>query len=115
MIDDLVQYCLTKHNCSCEDMEDFIEDGFDKDFNTSCDDGSITEVSNLLFRFLNILREGNMTQFLMEYGSLPVTSNQWLNRSQVQSNFCVRSSNNEINQVTDEDTGWITVHSTRRH
>ena len=115
MIDDLVQYCLTKHNCSSEDVEDFIEDGMDRDFNTSCDDGSIAEVSNLLFRFLSLLREGNVAQFLMEYDSLPVTSNQWLQQSPVQSNFCVRTSSNETDQVTEEDGGWITVQSTRRH
>lgn len=53
-----MQYCVSEPNLEIEDIQDEIEDMLDQDFNTVCEDGSPKEISQLLYMFLKLLKEG---------------------------------------------------------
>ncbi|XP_022903641.1 pre-rRNA-processing protein TSR2 homolog [Onthophagus taurus] len=114
-IEDLTKYCID-YQVEITDIEDQLEDLMDLQFNTTCEDGSIKEISNLLYRFLQLLQENNMEQVEIEYNKLPKNDKLWLTQPVAQSERRTHQENVEEMTVdeTPVDSEWTEVKSRRK-
>lgn len=62
---------MTNAKVDEEDMIDLMEDIMDQEFTTICDDNSIKEISSLLIKYLNMLKNTQMEQIRLELSQLP--------------------------------------------
>lgn len=97
----MVQYCLYEPNIDVSSIEEVLEDILDEEFETICEDSSpkgkisylmfysiikyiILEVATILFKFVQLIKEGNMEECEIEYKKLPTINSDWLNQSKTQ-------------------------------
>lgn len=116
-VDYIVQYLTNESDIEVEDIEDVLEDIMDQEFNTLCEDNSIKEISHLLFKFLQLMKVGDMGQLEFEYNNLPHNDNNWLTTNQenkiVETVVPTTSENSDANMVV-EDPEWTQVKSRRK-
>lgn len=62
---------MTNAKVDEEDLIDLMEDIMDQEFTTICDDNSIKEISSLLIKYLNMLKNTQMEQIRLELSQLP--------------------------------------------
>lgn len=116
-VDYITQFCLSEPNLQVSDIREALEDIMDEEFDTICEDNSPLEIANLLYRFLLLLKEGNLTQCEQEYQNLPTCKSLF---PVSQSSPQPASSNSEAlpseSQVTpmEEDSEWTEIKSHRR-
>ncbi|KAJ8957538.1 hypothetical protein NQ318_020577 [Aromia moschata] len=104
----MVQYCLYEPNIDPENIQEALEDILDEEFETVCEDGSPKEIASILYKFIQLLKDGNMEQCELEYQKLPV-----LNFGMIVEDSS--SSEEENNSETHmEDDGWVEVKSKRK-
>lgn len=60
----MVQYCLYEQNIEVEGIQDALEDIMDEEFETVCEDESPKQIAQLLYNFLNLMRQGIFPQKL---------------------------------------------------
>lgn len=58
----MVQYCLYEQNIEVEGIQDALEDIMDEEFETVCEDESPKQIAQLLYNFLNLMRQGIIPQ-----------------------------------------------------
>ncbi|KAJ8925046.1 hypothetical protein NQ315_001217 [Exocentrus adspersus] len=114
----MVQYCLFEPGVDAMQIEEALEDILDEEFDTVCEDGSPKEVAMIFFKFLQLIKEGDMQQYEIEYEKLPVMNSEWFNQAKVQTQQAVdadSSSSSEEEQTTPMDQdGWTEVKSRKR-
>jgi len=54
------QYCIVNENISQSELEGIIEEILDEEFNTVCEDSSVTEVASILIKSLQHIKTGNI-------------------------------------------------------
>lgn len=128
-VDYLVNYLTSENGFEVEDIEDVLEEIMDQEFNTVCEDDSIREVSSLMLKFLNLIKEGKMQDVEIEYNKLP-PGTQWLSKAQCiqqtqpeesgESSSASHSQDENDQQNIDVpmeevDDGWTQVKSKKRH
>lgn len=128
-VDYLVNYLTSENGIEVEDIEDVLEEIMDQEFNTVCEDDSIREVSSLMLKFLNLIKEGKMQDVEIEYNKLP-PGTQWLSKAQCiqqtqpeesgESSSASHSQDENDQQNIDVpmeevDDGWTQVKSKKRH
>lgn len=67
----MTESCITNAKVDEEDLIDLMEDIMDQEFTTICDDNSIKEISSLLIKYLNMLKNTQMEQIRLELSQLP--------------------------------------------
>jgi pre-rRNA-processing protein TSR2 len=67
----VTECCVTNSKVDEEDVIDLLEDIMDQEFHTVCDDNSIKEISCLLIKYLNMLKNGNLDQIGAELAQWP--------------------------------------------
>ncbi|XP_066250440.1 pre-rRNA-processing protein TSR2 homolog [Euwallacea similis] len=121
----MVQFCLNKPHVEAEDIQMAIEDILDEEFDTVCEDDSPKQISQLLYMFLKLLKEGKTHEFEIEFQKLPVGNTSWSNESsKMEPNKSVEneaSSNDSDNDCDEAGTGapmeqdeWIEVKTRRK-
>ncbi|KAK9871433.1 hypothetical protein WA026_012808 [Henosepilachna vigintioctopunctata] len=121
--DYMVKYCLYESNVQVEDIQDALDDIMDEEFNTICEDNSTKDISIILFRFLQLIRENNLAQLEIEMNSLPTASSEWLTvstcsklNSSCQDTVAAQRHESEISEETpmEQDSEWTTVKSKKK-
>lgn len=79
-VDYIVNYLINEPQITLEDIADVLEDIMDQEFNTICEDNSIQEVSESLFKFLSLMRNGETGQCEIEFNKLPPCK-EWITES----------------------------------
>lgn len=112
----MVQYCLYENNVQIDDISEALEDLLDEEFNTICEDNSEKEVAGVLYKFAQIIKSGNESEFTLEYQKLPPVTNNWLQNTQTQTPKQIESSSSSSEEETamEEDTEWTQVKSRRK-
>jgi pre-rRNA-processing protein TSR2 len=72
MVNYVTDCCLTNAKVDEDNLIELLEDIMDQEFDTICDDNSIKEISNLLIRYLKMLRDGQLEQIKLELSPLSV-------------------------------------------
>ncbi|KAL1517555.1 hypothetical protein ABEB36_001305 [Hypothenemus hampei] len=116
----MVQYCLYEQNIEIEGIQDALEDILDEEFETICEDDSPKQIAQILYNFVNLLKQGKTEEFELEFQKLPVINSNWLSQTQTQnvSNNMVSedssSDSDENNETPMEQDGWTEVKSRRK-
>ncbi|ENN76048.1 uncharacterized protein LOC109538849 [Dendroctonus ponderosae] len=113
----MIQTCLNTAYVDRESVQNDLEVILDEEFETVCEDGSPREIAELVWRFILMLRAGNMEQFQEEFEKLPQVHTPWLTPVQNPQAFrCAvkesASSESSSASEVEEDDGWVQV--TRR-
>ncbi|XP_023028422.1 pre-rRNA-processing protein TSR2 homolog [Leptinotarsa decemlineata] len=117
----LEDYCLHNSDINEDDIQDFLDDIMDENFNTVFEDDSTRDIGVILCRFLQLLRAGDEAACESEYHKLPAPDFGWLEHTtkhaqvpQVVDN-CSSDENNESDSETPmEEDGWTVVKSKKR-
>ncbi|XP_018569196.1 uncharacterized protein LOC108909362 isoform X1 [Anoplophora glabripennis] len=116
----MVQYCLYEPSVDVLSIEEALEDILDEEFETVCEDNSPKEVAAILFKFIQLIKEGNVEQCEIEYQKLPTMNADWLNQLKTQSSQTVvnddSSSEDEQtkSQTAMEQDGWTEVKTRKK-
>ncbi|XP_044754581.1 pre-rRNA-processing protein TSR2 homolog [Coccinella septempunctata] len=110
----MVEYC-SQNVLEAEDIQDALDAIMDEEFDTICEDDSTKEISMIIHKFLQLLRENNLTQCEIELNQLPEAHEQWLTMPQIpqprgQREDSDSSSDNETQDTPmEEDSEWTVV------
>ncbi|XP_019877973.1 pre-rRNA-processing protein TSR2 homolog [Aethina tumida] len=117
----MVQYCLYEPNVQVEDIQEALEDIMDEEFDTVCEDGSPREIAHVLFKFLELLKQGNTEQFEAEFQSLPSSNQAWIHSQSAPpppvSNtvyFPEEKAGPSTDVPMEEDSEWTEVRTRRK-
>lgn len=96
----MVQYCLYENDIDVYMIQKTLEDIMDEKFDTICEDESpkgnilfqinvlgqlsicfdtILEIATILFRFVQLMKDGNLQQCEEEFQKLPTMNDNWIN------------------------------------
>ncbi|XP_025836144.1 uncharacterized protein LOC112906377 [Agrilus planipennis] len=120
-IDYMAKYCLCEENVQINDIAEALEDILDEEFNTICEDGSPKEIATVLFKFVSLLKEGNLAQFEVEYNNLPLSKVSLSKAQSYTPHQGSSSSQDDVSMVEDDNTSaidkseWTEVRSRRKH
>lgn len=132
----MVKYCLYTNNVTEDCIQEALDDIMDQEFETICEDNStkgnnnnnidfslmiiIVEIAKILYKFLDLLKQQNVEEFQAEYNKLPIS--QVATTSKLTQNGNSRkkveesdSSDLDSESPMEEDSGWVTVKSRRKH
>ncbi|EFA00186.1 hypothetical protein TcasGA2_TC003011 [Tribolium castaneum] len=90
------QYCLYESNVDPDGIQEALDDILDQEFDTICEDGSTREIALVLYRFVDLLKQGNTQLFEEEYQKLPIGA-----MSSVKS---IKSPSEEVTEVSEPNT-----------
>lgn len=62
---------MTNPKLNDDDLIEILEDIMDQEFDTICDDNSISEVSHLLLKYITLLQNNQYEQIKSEFSQLP--------------------------------------------
>lgn len=95
----MTQFCLYENNLDIYKIQEALEDLMDEEFETICEDDSpkgmskikfnfklynfdkFPEIAAILFRFVQLMRDGNLQQCEEEFQKLPTMNPNWINSS----------------------------------
>ncbi|XP_018569197.1 uncharacterized protein LOC108909362 isoform X2 [Anoplophora glabripennis] len=115
----MVQYCLYEPSVDVLSIEEALEDILDEEFETVCEDNSPKEVAAILFKFIQLIKEGNVEQCEIEYQKLPTMNADWLNQLKTQSSQTVNDDSSSEDEQTKSQTameqdGWTEVKTRKK-
>ncbi|XP_056641973.1 pre-rRNA-processing protein TSR2 homolog [Diorhabda sublineata] len=117
-IEEVSEFCIQEKDLDVECIEDFLEDIIDEKFNTIFEDGSPKEIATILFKFVELLRSGNIQQCEEEFNKLPTSDSNWLQHTRIQNpraNSDSSSDDNEIEMSEEpKEDGWTVVQTRRK-
>ncbi|XP_017770548.1 PREDICTED: uncharacterized protein LOC108558223 [Nicrophorus vespilloides] len=114
----IVSYGMSEQDLESEDFEDVLEDIMDREFDTLCEDNSIAEISQLLYKFLQMIKKGNVEEYNVEYAKLPVRP-QWITNQapapKKREEVPAPSGESAVEESMDaEDSEWTQVKSKKK-
>ncbi|KAJ3629895.1 hypothetical protein MTP99_014258 [Tenebrio molitor] len=71
----MIEYCLNESNVDVDSIQEALDDVMDQEFDTICEDGSTKEIAILLYKFLELIKQGNTVAFDEEYQKLSAFQN----------------------------------------
>ncbi|CAG9836813.1 unnamed protein product [Diabrotica balteata] len=121
-VEEVTAFCIQEPNLEVEDLEDLLEDFMDEKFDILFEDGSPKEIATILYKFVQLIKSGNLQQCEEEYLKLPTANTTWLQESRTQAtqpeqDDSESSSDEEADKesVTPmEDDGWTVVQTRRK-
>lgn len=113
----MVQYCLNEQNAQIDDINEALEDLLDEEFNTICEDNSPKEVAAVLYKFAQLIKSGNESEYTLEYQKLPPVTDNWLQnpQPQVAQQIASDSSSSDEETAMEQDSEWTQVKSRRKN
>ncbi|XP_045479251.1 uncharacterized protein LOC123684147 [Harmonia axyridis] len=116
----MVEYCL-QNKVEAEDIRDALEEIMDEEFDTICDDNSTKEISIIIHRFLQLLKQNDLQTCEIEFNKLPEAQEQWLGMCQSQpaavpaeESDSSSDDNNTEDTPMEEDSEWTVVKSRKK-
>ncbi|XP_044268968.1 pre-rRNA-processing protein TSR2 homolog [Tribolium madens] len=98
------QYCLYESNVEPDGIQEALDDILDQEFDTICEDGSTKEIALLLYRFVDLLKQGNTQMFEEEYQKLPIGA--------MSSSKSIKSQNEDMSEVCEANTSEPNIEKT---
>ncbi|XP_037808408.1 pre-rRNA-processing protein TSR2 homolog [Lucilia sericata] len=71
------EYCIGNDNITQGELQDVIEDLMDQEFDTICEDGSVSEICRHLLRYKQMSLQGQYAEIELELNKLP-QGKEWL-------------------------------------
>ncbi|KAG5887404.1 hypothetical protein JTB14_024603 [Gonioctena quinquepunctata] len=105
-MEEVENYCLHEPNIDVDQIQDFLEDEMDEKFDTVFEDGSTREISTILYRFIELLKAGDLDTCETEYQKLPTANFEWLQEKKIQAQKRTADSSSEEDSENE-------VHTTR--
>ncbi|CAH1372820.1 pre-rRNA-processing protein TSR2 homolog [Tenebrio molitor] len=115
----MIEYCLNESNVDVDSIQEALDDVMDQEFDTICEDGSTKEIAILLYKFLELIKQGNTVAFDEEYQKLSVSGactnkNEIAVKENLNNDICEHSEIEENCTPMDQDSEWIEVKSRKR-
>ncbi|XP_066156767.1 pre-rRNA-processing protein TSR2 homolog [Euwallacea fornicatus] len=116
----MVQFCLSEPHVEAEHIQMAIEDILDEEFDTVCEDDSPKQISQLLYMFLRLLKDGKSEECEFEFQKLPVGDTMWSNEpskmrpvKKVENEFSSDDTDSDCEEAKTatpmEQDGWVEV------
>ncbi|RZB39504.1 pre-rRNA-processing protein TSR2 -like, partial [Asbolus verrucosus] len=106
----MTQYCLYESAVDTDCIHEALDDIMDQEFDTICEDGSTKEIAKILYRFIQLVKNGNANLLEEEYRHRDASENKMMNYEDL--NDKKVGSSSEI--TMEEDSGWTEVKSKRK-
>ncbi|XP_075144875.1 pre-rRNA-processing protein TSR2 homolog [Haematobia irritans] len=90
------QYCIGNENITEGELQDVIEELMDQEFDTICEDGSVSEICRHLLRYKQMSLQSKYAEIESELNRLP-QGNEWLRKD--------AKINTHIDDSSDDDDG----------
>lgn len=117
-IESVCDFFEKSNNIELDVIKAELEAFMDEEFNTILEDGSASDIANVLMKFWNLLNLQDKSQFEAEFQKLPNAQNNWitLNVNTLLIEHSTHAIDSERNQmdVDDNDDGWKVVSYRKR-